>query len=142
MLCYTIYLKCISLMVNQCHKINVRHFSNKMHFTFFKFLNEYFYKLCEQINGLDWSLLVKHLEFEDIHNSHTYGWRCESETRVPSSRGLVKQYNQELCISLNIIKLFEKVRGSLFKYIEKRKRRCLCWNWTSMFARVNRLTIK
>ena len=29
----------------------------------------------------------------------TYGWRCESETRVPSSRGLVKQYNQELCIS-------------------------------------------
>ena len=31
----------------------------------------------------------------------TYGWRCESETRVPSSRGLVKQYNQELCISSN-----------------------------------------
>ena len=33
--------------------------------------------------------------------THTYGWRCESETRVPSSRGLVKQYNQELCISSN-----------------------------------------
>ena len=30
----------------------------------------------------------------------TFGWRCESETRVPSSGGLVKQYNQELCISL------------------------------------------
>ena len=29
----------------------------------------------------------------------TYGWRCESEIRVPSSRGLVKQYKQELCIS-------------------------------------------
>ena len=33
--------------------------------------------------------------------THTYGWQCESETRVPSSRGLVKQYNQELCISSN-----------------------------------------
>ena len=32
--------------------------------------------------------------------TNTFGWRCESETRVPSSRGLVKQYNQELCISL------------------------------------------
>ena len=31
----------------------------------------------------------------------TYGWRCESETCVPSSRGLVRQYNQELCISSN-----------------------------------------
>ena len=37
----------------------------------------------------------------------TYGWRCESETRVPSSRGLVKQYNQELCISL-ITRCFTK----------------------------------
>ena len=32
----------------------------------------------------------------------TYGWRCESETRVPSSRGSVKQYNQELYISSKI----------------------------------------
>ena len=29
----------------------------------------------------------------------TYGWKCKSETRVPSSRRLVKQYNQKLCIS-------------------------------------------
>ena len=65
------------------------------------------------------------LMYEDIHNSwlycftnpleigthvplshricHTYGWRCESETRVPISRGLVKQYNQELCISSYIL---------------------------------------
>jgi len=62
--------------------------------------------LENQFNGLDWSFLVKHLEFEGIHNSwlycftnplerfrtYTYGWRCESETRVPSSRGLVKQH--------------------------------------------------
>ena len=58
-----------------------------------------------QFNGLDWSLLVKHLVIKDIHAEcaecvNTFGWRCESETRVPSSRGLVKQYNQELCISL------------------------------------------
>ena len=33
-------------------------------------------------------------------SSAEFGWRCESETRVPSSRGLVKQYNQELCIYL------------------------------------------
>ena len=32
--------------------------------------------------------------------SRMFGSQCESETRVPSSRGLVKQYNQELCISL------------------------------------------
>ena len=39
--------------------------------------------------------------------TNTFGWRCESETRVPSSRGLVKQYNQELCISL-ITRCFAK----------------------------------
>ena len=44
-----------------------------------------------------------HTSFEDIHNSHRQpsGWRCESEARVPSSRELVTQYNQELCISSN-----------------------------------------
>ena len=65
---------------------------------------------------------MKHLVIKDIHNSwlycftnplelgirvslshrqsyeHTHGWRCESETCVPSWRGFVKQYNQELCI--------------------------------------------
>ena len=35
----------------------------------------------------------------NISRMDTYGWWCDSETRVPSSRGLVKQYNQELCIS-------------------------------------------
>ena len=37
----------------------------------------------------------------------TYGWRGDSETRVPSSRGLVKQYNHELCIS-SITRCFAK----------------------------------
>ena len=36
--------------------------------------------------------------FRIISRMCQYGWRCESETCVPSSR-LVKQYNQELCIS-------------------------------------------
>ena len=36
------------------------------------------------------------------------GWRCKSETRVPSLRGLVKQYYQELCISSKLIKDFVK----------------------------------
>ena len=30
-----------------------------------------------------------------------------SETRVPNSKGLVKQYNQELCISSNNFEHFE-----------------------------------
>ena len=40
--------------------------------------------------------------FKDMHNSWLYCYilYC-SETRVPSSRGIVKQYNKELCISSN-----------------------------------------
>ena len=38
----------------------------------------------------------------------TYSWRCESETRVPSSRGSVKQYSQELCVSSKINKYVQK----------------------------------
>ena len=61
-------------------------------------------KLMENLRentSLDWNLLMKQLVIEYIHNSwwDTYGWRCESWTPVPSSRGLVKQYNQELYIS-------------------------------------------
>ena len=39
--------------------------------------------------------------FEDIHNSWLYCFTnpLEIGTRVPISRGLMKQYNQELCIS-------------------------------------------
>ena len=48
-----------------------------------------------QFNGLDWSLLVKHLEFEDKHNSWLYCFTNRLKL------GLVKQYNQELCISSN-----------------------------------------
>ena len=48
-----------------------------------------FNEVAVQFNGLDWSLLVKHLEFEDIHNSWLYCF----------TNGLVEQYNQELCIS-------------------------------------------
>ena len=45
----------------------------------------------------------------------------ESETRVPSSRGLVKQYNQELCMSSN------------FKCFTKRlQSRPLNWNSTCL----------
>ena len=61
-----------------------------------------------QFNGLDWSLLVKHLVIKDIHNSWLY---C-----VPSSRGLVKQYNQELCISLISYKNTEVSNNNLHKY--------------------------
>ena len=35
-----------------------------------------------------------------LNLGHVFRFRIESETKhVPSSRGLVKQYNQELCIS-------------------------------------------
>ena len=48
-----------------------------------------------------------HVLIEDRHNSWLYcftnpfklGIRCESETRVPSLKGFVKQYNQDLCMS-------------------------------------------
>ena len=63
--------------------------------------------LHQQFNGLDWSLLVKHLEFEDGHNSWLYWFTNPLEfpsSWTPSSRGLVKQYNQELCISSNYIR--------------------------------------
>ena len=43
--------------------------------------------IVNYFNGLDSSLLVKHLVIKD-------------GTRVPSSRRLVKQYNKELSISL------------------------------------------
>ena len=36
-------------------------------------LGEFWWKICiYKFNGLDWSLLVKHLEFEDVHNSWLY----------------------------------------------------------------------
>ena len=38
----------------------------------------------------------------------TCGWWCKSETRVLSSRGFVKQYNQELCISSNTCYFIEQ----------------------------------
>ena len=61
-------------------------------------------------------MVTRHLIIEDIHNSWLYCFTNPLElgtrvslshrqpymsihTRVPSSRGLVKQYNQELCIS-------------------------------------------
>ena len=68
----------------------------------------------DHFNGLDRSLLVKHLVIEGIHNSwlHCFTNSLELGTRVSlshrehirltwkRSRGFVKQYNQELCISL------------------------------------------
>ena len=51
-------------------------------------------------------------------------------------------YRKNIVKLLDDICTFEKLRGWLFKYIEKRKRRCLCWNWISKFARVKRWTIK
>ena len=69
--------------------INIGYWFTHIHWKRYKF------------NGLDWSLLVKHLDYEYIHNSWLYCFTIslESETRVPISRGLVKQYNQGLCIS-------------------------------------------
>ena len=36
-----------------------------------------------------------------LNLGHVFQVQEELETSVPSSRGLVKQYNQELCISSN-----------------------------------------
>ena len=81
------------------------------------------------INGLDWSLLVKHLELEIyttlgyivllilLNLGHVFRFRIvESETRVPSSKGIVKQYNQELCIPpihINALYVTSSACGSL-----------------------------
>ena len=35
-----------------------------------------------EFNGLDWSLLMKHLEFEDIHNSWSYCFTASIVTNV------------------------------------------------------------
>ena len=59
-----------------------------INYIYYIFLNVYCYKI-----------VFVFLKITFFKTKHTYGWRCESETRVPSSRGLVKQYNQELCIS-------------------------------------------
>ena len=42
---------------------------------------------------------MKHLDYEVTHNSWLYCFTNPLDPRVPSSRGLVKQYNQELCLS-------------------------------------------
>ena len=52
------------------------------------------------------SCCALNLKFSKIYTTlGSLSHPCESETRVPSSRGLVKQYNQELCISLKILNL-------------------------------------
>ena len=53
----------------------------------------FFLKICRTLGHIV-SLILLNL-------GHVFRWRCKSETRVPSSRGLVKRYNQELCISSN-----------------------------------------
>ena len=68
-------------------------------------------EITNQFNGLDWSLLVKHLEFE----GHVFRFR-KNETYVPSLRGLVKQYNQQLCISSEITNSNRGFHGSYQNY--------------------------
>ena len=56
----------------------------------------YVTKCYDQFNGLDWSLLVKHLELEDKHNSWLY---CstnpfELETRVTADDAKAKHMSQ------------------------------------------------
>ena len=91
-------------------------------------------QLLNHFNGLDWSLLVKHLVIEDMHNSWLncftnpleLGTRCESKTRVPSSKGFVKQFNQELCIS-SVMKCFW-----LLQFIYFQTSNCGNDLWTSL----------